>query len=73
MNRLGLRLFQDKLRLRPLTALVDLLIDYLTYVGMVAFWLFLVASKWPLAWLDRRSRRPLRPRLIEWLARRSHG
>ncbi len=73
MNRLGVHLFAARLRKHPLRALLGLCFDYLTYVGMVAFWLFLVTSKRPLAWLDRRLRRPLRPRLIDWIARRSHG
>jgi hypothetical protein len=73
MNRLGLQLYGEKLRKRPVAALLGLGLDYLTYVGMVAFWLLLVASKRPLAWLDRRLQRPLRPRLIDWLARRVHG
>lgn len=73
MNRLGIRLFAARLRERPLAALASLLRDYLTYVGMVLFWLFLLASKRPLAWLDSGLRRPLRPRLVEWVARRARG
>lgn len=73
MSNLGIERFRDKLRERPAAALAGLANDYLTYVGMVAFWLFLVVSKRPLAWLDRRLRRPVRPRLIEWLARLARG
>lgn len=73
MSTRGLQLFRAKLRRRPVAALTGLLLDYLTYVGMVAFWLFVVLSKAPLAWLDRRLRRPLRPRLIDWVARRARG
>jgi hypothetical protein len=70
---LGIRLFGSAVRRSPAKALAQLLLDYLTFLGMVAFWLLLVASKWPLAWLDRRLRRPLRPRLVDWIARIAHG
>lgn len=73
MSGLGLRLFGAKLRKRPMAAIGGLLSDYLTYVGMVAFWLFLVGSKRPLAWLERRLRRPLRAAIIAWVARRARG
>jgi hypothetical protein len=70
---LGIQLFAAAIRKSPSAALARLLLDYLTFLGMVAFWLLLVASKWPLAWLDRRLRRPLRPRLVAWIARIAHG
>ena len=73
MSARGLWLFGAKLRSRPLAALGGLLSDYLTYVGMVAFWLLLVASNRPLAWLERRLRRPLRAGLIAWVARLARG
>jgi hypothetical protein len=59
MSGLGLRLFGAKLRKRPASA--------------VAFWLVLVASKRPLAWLEQRRRRPLRAGIIAWVARRARG
>ncbi len=73
MSKLGLLLFAAKFRKRPLVALRGLLSDYLTYAGMVAFWFFLGASRRPLAWLERRLRRPLRAGIIEWVARRARG
>jgi hypothetical protein len=73
MSGLGLRLFGAKLRKRPASAIGGLLSDYLTYIGMVAFWLVLVASKRPLAWLEQRRRRPLRAGIIAWVARRARG
>ncbi len=73
MKEHALRRFAIKLSERPFTALVHLLADYLTYVGMVVFWLFLVVSKRPLAWLERRSRRPIRERIISWAARLARG
>jgi hypothetical protein len=73
MSARGLRLFGDKLRKRPLVAAGGLLLDYLTYLGMVAFWLLLVASGKPLAWLERRSQRPVRATLVAWLARVARG
>ena len=73
MSSLGLRLFGDKLRRRPAAAIAGLLSDYLTYVGMIAFWLFLLASRRPLAWLERRLRRPLRAGIIAWVARLARG
>jgi hypothetical protein len=73
MNGFGLRLFAAKLRQRPLAALAALLSDYLTFVGMIAFWLFLVVSASPLAWLERKLRRPLRAGIIAWVARRARG
>jgi hypothetical protein len=73
MSGLGLRWFGAKLRKRPASAIGGLLSDYLTYIGMVAFWLFLVASKRPLAWLEPRLRRPLRTAIIAWVARRARG
>ena len=73
MSARGLRLFGAKLRRRPLAALGGLLFDYLTYLGMVAFCLLLVATGRPLAWLERRSHRPLRASLIERVARLARG
>jgi len=73
MSADGLRLFGAKLRKRPLAALAGLLADYLTFVGMIAFWLFLAISARPLGWLERRLRRPLRAGIIEWVARRARG
>lgn len=73
MSGRGLWLFGAKLRARPAAALGGLLVDYLTYLGMVAFWLFLVASRWPLGWLERRLRRPLRARIIGAVARLARG
>ncbi len=68
-----MRRFAVKLRERPFAALARLLSDYLTYVGMVAFWLFLVVSKRPLAWLEGRVDRPIRERIIAWIARLARG
>lgn len=73
MSFYGLRLFGAKLRTRPLAALAKLLSDYLTYVGMVAFWAFLRSSNRPLSWLERRTGRPLRASVIAWVARRARG
>jgi hypothetical protein len=73
MSGLGLRLFRAKLRERPAAAIGGLLSDYLTYVGMVVFWLFLVASKRPLVWLEQRLHQPLRRDIIEWVARLARG
>ena len=73
MSSLGLRLFAAKLRKRPIAALAGLLADYATYAGMMAFWFFLVTSARPLAWLERRARRPIRARIIAWVARRARG
>jgi hypothetical protein len=69
----GLRLFIAKLRKRPLAALFGLASDYLTYIGMVAFWAFLRASSRPLSWLERRTGRPVRASVIAWIARRARG
>jgi hypothetical protein len=73
MKEQALRRFTVKLTERPFAATVRLLSDYLTYVGMVVFWLFLVVSKRPLAWLERRLRRPIRERIISWAARLAQG
>ena len=73
MKEKALRRFGVKLTKRPFAALTRLLSDYLTFVGMVAFWLFLVVSKRPLAWLERRLRWPLRERIIAWTARLARG
>jgi hypothetical protein len=73
MNALGLRLFGAKLSKRPAAAIAGLLSDYLTYAGMITFWFFLIASRRPLAWLERRLRRPLRAGIIEWVARLARG
>jgi hypothetical protein len=69
----GLRLFGTKLRKRPLAALFGLVSDYLTYVGMVVFWIFLRVSSRPLSWLERRTGRPVRTNVITWIARRARG
>jgi membrane-bound metal-dependent hydrolase YbcI (DUF457 family) len=73
MSAYGLRLFGAKLRKRPLAAVFGLLSDYLTYVGMVAFWAFLRVSNRPLSWLERRTGRPVRANVIAWVARRARG
>lgn len=73
MRLYGLRLFGTKLRKRPLAALFGLVSDYLTYVGMVVFWVFLRVSSRPLSWLERRSGRPVRASVIAWIARRARG
>jgi hypothetical protein len=73
MSGRGLRLFGAKLRKRPGAAVAGLLADYATYAGMVVFWFFLAASARPLAWLERRARRPIRARIIAWVARRARG
>jgi hypothetical protein len=73
MKERALRRFAVKLTLRPLAAVIGLLSDYLTYVGLVTFWLLLVLSKHPLAWLERRLRRPLREPIIGWIARVARG
>jgi hypothetical protein len=69
----GLRLFAAKLRRRPVAALGGLLSDYLTYVGMTAFFAFLRISNRPLSWLERRMGRPLRASAIAWVVRRARG
>jgi hypothetical protein len=69
----ALRRFAANLAGRPLATVVRLLSDYLTYVGLVTFWLLLVLSKRPLAWLERRLRRPLREPIIAWIARLARG
>jgi len=56
-----------------LAGLAGLVSDYLTYVGMVAFWLFLVISRRPLVWLERRLRRPIREAIIAKVARLARG
>jgi hypothetical protein len=73
MSTRGLRLFGAKLRRRPLAALAGLGADYLTYVGMVAFWLGLVVSRRPLVWLEARLRRPVRAWLIDLVAKLARG
>ena len=73
MKEQALRRFAVKPSKRPFAALVRLLSDYLTYVGMVVFWLFLVVSRRPLAWLERRLRWPIRERIIDWAARLARG
>jgi hypothetical protein len=73
MKERALRRFTAMLSERPFATLARLLSDYLTYVSMVVFWLLLVISKRPLAWLERRSRRPVRDRIIAWVARLSRG
>jgi hypothetical protein len=73
VSGLGIRLFGGKLRRRPVAALARLFMDYLTYVGMIVFWLFLLASRRPLAWCERRLDRPIRAGIIAWIARLSRG
>ena len=73
MKEKALRRFAVELTDRPWTTLVRLLSDYLTFVGLVTFWLLLLLSKHPLAWLERRLRRPLREPIIGWVARLARG
>ena len=73
MSSRGLRIFVAKLRKRPGAAITGLLADYVTYAGMMAFWLFLATSARPLAWLERKARRPIRARIIAWVARWARG
>jgi hypothetical protein len=69
----GLSLFGAELRRHPVMAASRLVGDYLTYVGMVAFWLVLLVTRRPLAWLERATGRPIRERLIGWIARLARG
>lgn len=65
----GLRLFFDALTKRPLRTLLLLARDYLTYVGMCGFVLFLFASKRPLRYLDQRHGWRSREGVIRIVAR----
>jgi hypothetical protein len=56
-----------------MAAVAGLFSDYLTYAGMMAFWLFLATSRRPLIWLERRLGRPIRSTLVAWVARLARG
>lgn len=61
----GLRLFARQLRRSPLRALARLSLDYLVFVGIVAYCLALWLSSAPLAFAERVSGRPLRQKLLD--------
>ncbi len=69
----GIRVFAADLGRRPLAALGGRVSDYLTSVGMTAFFAFLRISNRPLSWLERRMGRPLRANAIAWVVRRARG
>ena len=57
--------FRSKLAKKLFKAADDLVQDYLTYFGMVLFFLVLVALKYPLLVLDRMFKANIRERFIE--------
>jgi hypothetical protein len=69
----GLEQLGRSLRARPLRTLLGLGLEYAGYVAACVFALLLVASRSPLAWLDRSTGWKLRERCIELIARVSPG
>jgi hypothetical protein len=69
----GPRLFFDKLHRQPGRALVDLTIDYATYVAMFLFFIWLWAMRGPLWLLGRTAGRASKRALIGVVARVARG
>ncbi len=69
----GPRLFLDKLRQQPGRAVLDLTIDYATYVAMFLFFIWLWAMRGPLGLLGRASGRATKRALIGAVARVARG
>jgi hypothetical protein len=69
----GPRLFLDKLRRQPGRAILDLTIDYATYVAMFLFFIWLWAMRGPLGLLGRASGRATKRALIGAVARVARG
>jgi hypothetical protein len=69
----GARLFLDKLHRQPGRALLDLTIDYATYVAMFLFFIWLWAMRGPLRLLGRATERATKRALIGAVARVARG
>jgi hypothetical protein len=69
----GVRLFLTKLRARPWVALGDLVVDYLTFVAMVVFFVLLWGLRWPLSFVERIVGYGLRGVIVRAVARVAHG
>lgn len=69
----GLEQLGRSLRARPLRTLLGLGLEYAGYLAACVFALLLIATRGPLAWLDRGLGLRLRERFIELIARVSPG
>jgi hypothetical protein len=69
----GWRLFLAKLRTQPWAALGGLILDYLTFVAMVVFFLLLWALRRPVALVERLAGREVRGPIIRAVAKVAHG
>lgn len=69
----GIEQFGRSLRARPLHTLLGLGLEYAGYLAACVFALLLIATRAPLAWLERGTGLRLRERLIELIARVSPG
>ncbi len=69
----GWRLFLAKLRVRPWAALGGLVVDYLTFVAMVVFFVLLWGLRRPVSLAERVTGRGVRRPLIRAVARVAHG
>ena len=69
----GPRLFLDKLHRQPGRALLDLTIDYATYVAMFLFFIWLWAMRGPLRLLGRATGRASKRALIDAVGRVARG
>jgi hypothetical protein len=69
----GWRLFLAKLRVSPWAALGGLVVDYLTFVAMVVFFVLLWGLRWPVWSAERIVGRGVRGAIIGAIARVAHG
>jgi hypothetical protein len=69
----GISLFREKLRQQPGRALLDLAIDYATYVGMCLFFIWLSVMRGPLWLLGPTAGRAAKRALVNAVARVARG
>lgn len=65
--------FLDNLRKSPLQTSFRLAIDYLMYISILFFVLFLLVVKYPLLAVDKSTNLDLRNKTINLIAKISHG
>lgn len=73
MSRRGVSLFVEELRARPARAVLGLGVEYATYAAGVAFAAGLLATRRPLAAVERVTGWELRTRAIDLVARIAPG
>ena len=70
---LATRYILENFKKSPLRTLAKLIIDYFMYVSIFFFVLFLLVGKYPLSAVDKSTHLDLRNKIIDIIAKISHG